>query len=183
MEGEGGDFLEIFSSGAAGGLDGEAVEEGGEVAGEVGGIGAGGEIFFFFGAGEALAESGDEGLALLDELLAHAVGVVAAGEGGVDGEAAGGIFGVGEMLDGALEEFFGDGAGGGLVEGGLDVGGWASVVAVEDFFEEGLLVAEGGVEGGSIDAHGFGEVGEGGAFVAFLPEDIQRGVEGLVGVE
>ena len=80
MEGEGGDFLEIFSGGAAGGLDGQAVHHGGEIAGEVGGVGSCGEIIFFFGALEAIAEGCHKRFAVADEFLTHGAGEV--GEGG-----------------------------------------------------------------------------------------------------
>jgi len=164
--------LEIFSGCAAGGLNREAVHDGGEIAGEVGGVGILGKIIFFFGAAEAFAEGGDEGFAVADEFLAHAVGRIAAGEGALDGQTAAGVGGVGEVLDCALQQFLGDGAGGELIQGVLDVGGVAVDIELERFFEEGFLVAEGGVEGGAVDAHGFGEVGEGSAFIALGPEDL-----------
>ena len=148
------------------------MEDGGEIAGQIRGIGGFGKVVFLFGALEAIAQCFEEGFALLDELLAHAVGVVAAGECALDGEAAAGMARVGEMFDSALKKFFSDGTGSGLGEGRVDIRGGAGVVAVKDFFEEGLLVAEGGVEGGAVDAHGAGEVGEGGALVAFAPEDV-----------
>ncbi len=182
-EGEIGDALELGSGSAAGGLDGEAVHQGGEVAGEVGGVGLFGEITFGFGALETIAQGGDEGFAVADEFLAHAVGGFAAGECALDGQAAAGVGGVGEVLDAAVEEFFGDSTGGGLSQGVVNVGGGAGGVALEDFTEKGFFVAEGGVEGGAVDAHGGGEVGQGSAFVALAPEDVQGLVEGFVGVE
>ena len=54
----------------------------------------------------------------------------------------------------------------------MDVGGGAVDVALEGFFEERFLVAESGVEGGAVDAHGAGEVGERGSFVTLAPEDL-----------
>lgn len=79
------------------------MHDGGEVAGQIGGAGNFGEIVFFFGALEATAEGGDEGFAVADKLFAHAVGVIAAGEGALDGEAAAGVVGVGEVFYCALQ--------------------------------------------------------------------------------
>jgi len=91
---------------------------------------------------------------------------------GLDGEAAAGVGGVGEILDAAVEEFFGDGAGSGLGEGVMDVGGGAGGIALEDLAEELTLIAEGGVEGGAVDTHGLGQVEERSPFVALAPEDV-----------
>ena len=91
------------------------MHDGGEIAGKVGGVGSGREIIFFSGALEAIAEGGDERFAVANEFFTHTVGVVAAGEGTLHGEAAAGVGRVGEILHCAVEKLFGDSAGGGLV--------------------------------------------------------------------
>jgi hypothetical protein len=55
--------LQFGAFGAAGGLDGEAVDDGGDVAGEIGGVGVGGEIAVGFGLLEAAANRGLAGVA------------------------------------------------------------------------------------------------------------------------
>ena len=176
-EGEVDDALEFFAGCAVNGLGAEAVEDGGGVAGEVGGVGVRWEVAMLLGAFEAvfqgafsLAAHGNQGG--LDGLALRA-----AGDGALDGEAASGVGRVGEHGERALEEGFEDCVRGGLGEGALDMGAGAVGVAVESLEEERLLVAEGGVEAGAVNAHRLGEVGERGAFVAFFPEDAHGGIE------
>src|SRR5206468_12431415 len=49
--------------------------------------------------------------------------------------------------------------------------------------EQGFLVAEGGIQAGTVDAHGPGEVRQGRAFVAFLPEYLEGALQDFVFVE
>ena len=60
---------------------------------------------------------------------------------------------------------------------------FAPVVEVDRFAEQRLLAAECRIEAWPLDAHGIGQVAQGRAFVATLPEHLHGLVQGLVAVE
>src|SRR5437868_6264251 len=84
---------------------------------------------------------------------------------------------------GQAQDPLGDGAGRRLGQGLAEVGRRTLGVAVEHPAEEGLLVAEGGVEAGAVDAHGPGQLGQRRALVTLAPEHLERAVQGFVDVK
>jgi hypothetical protein len=56
-------------------------------------------------------------------------------------------------------------------------------LTIKRFTEQGLLVPESGVEAGTVNAHGLGQIGKRGSFVAFLPEDPQSSLQGFVDIK
>ncbi len=65
----------------------------------------------------------------------------------------------------------------------IDKGQLFALVQIQGLLEQGLLVAEGAVQTGAGDAHGLGQLGERGRFVAAAPEYLQGGGQGLLKVE
>src|SRR6266849_8890365 len=70
-----------------------------------------------------------------------------------------------------------------FLEDALGVGDNAFVITVQNFQEQGILVAEGRIEARLGEAGGGGDVVERCALEAFLPEYVAREVQRLVGIE
>ena len=73
------------------GLDGQAMDNRGDVAGEVGGVGAGGEIAIGFGPLKAPANRGLAGITAGDQRLSNRIGFLSAGKGALHDEASAGV--------------------------------------------------------------------------------------------
>jgi hypothetical protein len=106
------------------------------------------------------------------------LGFGAGNESSLHPEAAAGVGGVGGDSGCAAEEGLGDLARGRLAEGSADITTGTGAVEGNGFAEESGLISEGGVEAGTVDAHGGSEGGQGRALVAVLPEDAHCGFEG-----
>jgi hypothetical protein len=145
--------------GSVGSLDAHACDHDGEVSCEVTRVDALGQVALCESAVETLSDLGFALFAPCDQGVSYWNSFVAGGESTLDRETAAWILRIAEHLDGSEDESLNDAASSGLVECVLDVGGWAFRIALHDFAEESFLVAEGAVEAGAIDAHGFGEVG------------------------
>jgi hypothetical protein len=159
------------------------VEDGRHVARQIRRIGAGRQVTRGARALEPFTERGFGGLTVRDQRLPHRIGRLAAGEGGMDRQASRRMAWVSQPVSRLGQQLFNHGARRRLSQRGAHVRRGALRIAGERLAEEGFLVAEGGVEARSVDAHGLGQVRQRGPFVAFLPEELQRGLEGLVRVE
>jgi Domain of unknown function (DUF5069) len=159
------------------------MNNGSHVTGEIGRTAVAGKIAFRLRAFESLTNGGLTGGTAHNQFFSDGIGGLSAGEGALDHEASGGMPGVAEQVGGAIEQGLNGRAGGGPGQCVAKVSNGAGGIAIERFTEEILFIAEGGVEAGSINAHGGGEIGEGSALVTFFPEDEESGVKGLVGVE
>ena len=56
-------------------------------------------------------------------------------------------------------------------------------VKIKCFTEQSFLVPKSGVEAGAVNAYGFGQIRQRGAFIAFLPEDAERSIVASIGME
>ena len=83
----------------------------------------------------------------------------------------------------APHQFFCGAAGGGVFESFGQVGGGLFKVAIEGLAEQLLFVAEGSIQTWHVNAHGFGEGGQGSTFVAMPPEKQEGSIESLVSIK
>ena len=108
---------------------------------------------------------------------------LAGGQRTLHRQASVGAVGPGGALDRAVKHLLGHSPRGGLLQSSNAVARRAQRVALQRLAEQVLLVAEGGIHARPRDTHRLGQVGEGGALIPLAPEDLERALQRLVGVE
>jgi hypothetical protein len=56
-------------------------------------------------------------------------------------------------------------------------------VTIKCFTEQSFLVPKSGVEAGAVNAYGFGQIRQRGAFIASLPKHAERSIQGSIDIE
>src|SRR5690606_18515492 len=114
----------------------------------------------------------------------HGLGCLAARQRTLDDQTARGTTRSGEALGHATQEMLDDAAGGWLLERGVQYGqGPDFGIAVERAAEQRLLISKRRIEAWPVDAHRLGEVGQRCSLETPLPENRERPVECLIGIE
>ncbi len=182
-EGLRGDAAQLGPGGAAAGFHAEALADGPDVAGELGGVLAGGEIAGGAALLEALVEGLFDGAAAVAERLAHAIRFGSAGQRPLDEQAAAGPGGVRRGVGVEGEELLDDAAAGRRREGPRHARSGAFRVAVEHPRKEGFLAPEGRIKARAIDPHRLRQLAQRGPLVALAPELEERRIDGRVEIE
>lgn len=164
-------------------LDSHSLENNGKIARQIARIRSFGNISFLQCLPESLLKQLFPGRPPAREVLAHLFAFRIPCQSGVEGHAPTWVGRVGEKIGRCREQLLHKINRSWFQQSLLNVASWPLNVVIQNLFKKGLLVAEGRIEAGRINAHCLGQIGHGGAFVALPPKELEGPIQRPFGIE